>query len=163
MARPQPNEPDPPPATASGGESERSVREVAAEAPAPDVSSAPGGALLRALLATGMDAAAAYTAVREMESTAGHNVVVQLGAQIQAFASEVRNDLTEVKSRLTGMESRLTAVESGLAAVESRLAAVEAGVAEVNTDVAVLKREVRLIWLLLIPILISLLVRLFAV
>ena len=149
MARPQPNEPDPSPATASGGESERSVREVAAEAPAPDVSSAPGGALLRALLATGMDAAAAYTAVREMESTAGHNVVVQLGAQIQAFASEVRNDLKEVKSRLNGMESRLAAVESG--------------VAEVKTDVAVLKREVRLLWLLLIPILISLLVRLFAV
>ena len=141
MARPQPNEPDPPPATASGGESERSVREVAADAPARDVSSAPGGALFRSLLATGMDAAAAYTVVREMESTAGHNVVVQLGAQIQAFASEVRNDLKEVKSRLT---------------------AVESGVAEVKTDVAVLKREVRLIWLLLIPTFTAVVIRLFA-
>ena len=149
MGTPQPNEPDPPPATASGGESERSVREVAAEAPAPDVSSAPGGALFRSLLATGMDAAAAYTAVREMESTAGHNVVVQLGAQIQAFASEMRNDLREVNSRLTGMESRLTGVESDLK--------------EVKTDVAVLKREVRLIWLLLIPTFAAVLVRLFAV
>ncbi len=156
MARPQPNEPDPPPATASGGESERSIREVAAEAPAPDVSSAPGGALLRALLATGMDAAAAYTAVREMESTAGHNVVVQLGAQIQAFASEVRSDLKEVTSRLTGMESRLTGMESRLTGVESDLK-------EVKTDVAVLKREVRLIWLLLIPTFAAVLVRLFAV
>ena len=148
MARPQPNEPDPPPATASGGESERSVREVAAQAPAPDASSAPGSALFDALLATGMDVATAYTVVREMESTAGHNVVVQLGAQIQAFASEVRNDLKEVKSRLTGMESRLTAVESG--------------VAEVKTDVAVLKREVRLIWLLLIPTFTAVVIRLFA-
>ena len=121
----------------------------------PDVSSAPGGALLRALLATGMDAAAAYTAVREMESTAGHNVVVQLGAQIQAFASEVRSDLKEVKSRLTAVESRLTGMES-------RLTAVESGVAEVKTDVAVLKREVRLIWLLLIPTFTAVVIRLFA-
>ena len=136
MARPQPNEPDPPPATASGGESERSVREVAAQAPAPDASSAPSGALFRSLLATGMDAAAAYTAVREMESTAGQNVVTQLGAQIQSLATT-------------------------LARVESGLAAIKTDVATVKTDVAVLKREVRLIWLLLIPTFAAILVRLF--
>ena len=101
-----------------------------------------------------MDAAAAYTAVREMESTAGHNAVVQLGAQIQAFASEVRSDLKEVTSRLTGMESRLG---------DGILTGVESDLKEVKTDVAVLKREVRLIWLLLIPTFAAVLVRLFAV
>ena len=131
-----------------------------------------GGALFRALLAAGVDPAAAYTAVREMESMAGQSVVTQLGAQIQAgqsvvtqlgaqiqagqsdlaqlgaqiqsFASEVRNDLQEIKSRLSGVES---------------------GLAEVRSDMAVLKKEVRLIWgalSLLVVTLTAILIRLFA-
>ncbi len=71
-----------------------------------------------------------------MESTAGHNVVVQLGAQIQALATTLDR-------------------------VENSLETVKTDVATVKTEVAVLKREVRLIWLLLIPTFAAILVRLF--
>ncbi len=128
------------------------------ETPAPPGAGPAGGSLFHALLAAGVEPAAAYTAVREMESMAGQSVVAQLSAQIQSFAGEVRNDLQEVKSRLSG-------VESGLAEVRSDVAALKNDVAVLKSDVAVLKKEVRLIWgalSLLVVTLTAILIRIFA-
>ena len=133
-----------------------------------------GGALFRALLAAGVDPAAAYTAVREMESMAGQSVVTQLGAQIQAGQSVV----TQFGAQIQGLATNLDRVESSLAAtldrlenrldnVENRLEHLETlktDVATLTTDVAVLKREVRLIWaalFLAVPTLTAVLVRFF--
>ena len=104
--------------------------------------SATGGALFHALLAAGVDPAAAYTAVREMESMAGQSVVTQLGAQIQGLATT----LDRMATRLENVETRLENLET------------------LKADVAVLKREVRLIWaalFLAVPTLTAILVRFF--
>ncbi|MYI40254.1 MAG: hypothetical protein F4023_13245 [Acidobacteria bacterium] len=93
-----------------------------------------------------MEPAAAYTAVREMESMAGQSVVTQLGAQIQ------------------GLATTLERLENRLENVETRLETLKTDVATLTTDVAVLKREVRLIWaalFLAVPTLTAVLVRFF--
>ena len=98
--------------------------------------------MFRALLAAGVEPAAAYTAVREMESMAGQSVVTQLGAQIQGLAAT----LDRMETRLENVETRLESLET------------------LKTDVAVLKREVRLIWaalFLAVPTLTAILVRFF--
>lgn len=108
-----------------------------------------GGALFRALLAAGVAPAAAYTAVREMESMAGQSVVTQLGAQIQGLATT----LDRVANRLDNVEKRLEDLD-----------VLKTDVALLKTDVAVLKREVRLIWaalFLAVPTLTAVLVRFF--
>ena len=95
-----------------------------------------------ALLAAGAEPAAAYTAVREMESMAGQSVVTQLGAQIQGLATT----LERLENRLQNVENRLANLET------------------LKTDVAVLKREVRLIragLFLAVPTLTAILVRFF--
>ena len=107
-------------------------------------------ALFRVLLATGTDAVTAYTAIREMESTAGHNVVVQLGAQIQTLATQIQ-----------ALATTLGRVENSLDTVKTDVETVKTDVQTVKTEVAVLKREVRLIRLLLIPTFTAILVRLF--
>jgi len=144
MARTEQHAAESGPPAPSGDSPRRRPGESVVETPGPPGSGPVGGALFRALLAAGVDPAAAYTAVREMESMAGQSVVAELGAQIQSFAGEVRSDLQEVKSRLSGVESGLT---------------------EVRSDVAVLKKEVRLIWgalSLLVVTLTAILIRLFA-
>ena len=144
MARTQQHAAESKPPAPSGDSPGRHPGDSVVETPGPPGSGPAGGALFRALLAAGVDPAAAYTAVREMESMAGQSVVAELGAQIQSFAGEVRSDLQEVKSRLSGVESGLT---------------------EVRSDVAVLKKEVRLIWgalSLLVVTLTAILIRLFA-
>ena len=139
------------PATASGDAArQKSVPDADIEALAPPASAAADNALFRALLAAGADAVTAYTAVREMESTAGQNVVVQFGAQVQALTTQVQ-----------ALSAQVQALATTLDRVISDLAAVKADVAEVKTEVAVLKKEVRLIWLLLIPTLTAVLIRLF--
>ena len=135
------------------------------ETPAPPGAGPAGGSLFHALLAAGVEPAAAYTAVREMESMAGQSVVAQLSAQIQSFAGEVRNDLQEVKSRLSGVESGLAEVRSDVAALKNDVAVVKSDVAVLKSDVAVLKKEVRLIWgalSLLVVTLTAILIHIFA-
>ena len=71
---------------------------------------------------------------------AGHNVVVQLGAQIQVVATT-------------------------LGRVENSLETVKKDLGTLQTDVAVLKKEVRLIWaalFLAVPTLTAVVIRLFA-
>ena len=105
-----------------------------------------GGALFRALLAAGVDPAAAYTAVREMESMAGQSVVTQLGAQIQGLATTLERLENRLEDRLQNVENRLANLET------------------LKTEVAVLKREVRLIWaglFLAVPTLTAVVVRFF--
>ena len=151
MARTQQHAAESKPPAPSGDSPRRRPGDSVVETLGPPGSAPAGGALFRALLAAGVEPAAAYTAVREMESMAGQSVVAELSAQIQSFASEVRKDLQEVKSRLS-------AVESGLAEVRS-------DVAVLKNDVAVLKKEVRLIWgtlSLLVVTLTAILIRLFA-
>ena len=123
-----------------------SPRKLPGDADAPTLAPAgpgpAGGALFHALLAGGVNPAAAYTAVREMESMAGQSVVTQLGAQIQGLATT----LERLENRLENVEKRLENLET------------------LKTDVAVLKREVRLIWaalFLAVPTLTAILVRLF--
>ena len=117
----------------------------------------PECALFQVFLATGSDAATAYTAIREMESTAGHNVVVQLGAQIQTLATQIQT----LASQIQALGTALDRVENSLETVKTEVQTVKTEVQTVKTEVAVLKREVRLIWLLLIPTFAAILVRLF--
>ena len=96
-----------------------------------------------------MEPAAAYTAVREMESMAGQSVVTQLSAQIQGLTTT----LDRMENRLENVENRLENLET-----------LKTDVATLTTDVAVLKREVRLIWaalFLAVPTLTAVLVRFF--
>ena len=146
MARPQQHAAEPKPPARSGDSPPRRPGDSVVETPGPPGSGSTGGALFRALLAAGVEPAAAYTAVREMESMAGQSVVTQLGAQIQGLATT-----------LDRMATRLENVEIRLENVENRLA-------NLTTDVAVLKREVRLIWaalFLAVPTLTAVLVRFF--
>ena len=141
------------PPAPSGDAPRRRPGDSVVETPGPPGSGPAGGALFRAMLTAGVEPAAAYTAVREMESMAGQSVVTQLGAQIQALATT----LERLENRL---EDRLANVEDRLANVENRLANLET----LKTDVAVLKREVRLIWaalFLAVPTLTAVLVRFF--
>ena len=106
-----------------------------------------------ALLAAGVEPAAAYTAVREMESMAGQSVVTQLGAQIQGLATTLERLENRLDDRLQNVENRLANLET-----------LKTDVATLTTDVAVLKREVRLIWaglFLAVPTLTAILVRFF--
>jgi len=151
MARTQQHAAESKPPAPSGDSPGRRPGDSVVETPGPPGSGPAGGALFGALLAAGVDPAAAYTAVREMESMAGQSVVAELGAQIQSFAGEVSSDLQEVKSRLSGVESCLPEVRSDVAVLKN--------------DVAVLKKEVRLIWgalSLLVVTLTAILIRLFA-
>ena len=146
MARTQQHAAEPKPPARSGDSPPRRPGDSVVETPGPPGSGSTGGALFRALLAAGVEPAAAYTAVREMESMAGQSVVTQLGAQIQGLATT-----------LDRMATRLENVEIRLENVENRLA-------NLTTDVAVLKREVRLIWaalFLAVPTLTAVLVRFF--
>lgn len=158
MARTQQHAAESKPSAPSDDSPRRRPGDSVVETPGPPGSGPAGGALFRALLAAGVDPTATYTAVREMESMAGQSVVAELGAQIQSFAGEVRNDLQEVKSRLSGVESGLTEVRSDMAVLKN-------DVAVLKNDVAVLKKEVRLIWgalSLLVVTLTAILIRLFA-
>ena len=144
MARTQPHAAESRPPAPSDDSPRKLPGDSDVETPAPPASGPAGGSLFHALLAASVEPAAAYTAVREMESMAGRSVVTELSAQIQSFAGEVRNDLREVKS--------------GLAEVRS-------DVALLKSDVAVLKKEVRLIWgalSLLVVTLTAILIRIFA-
>ena len=123
------------------------------ETPGPPNSGPAGGALFRALLAAGVEPAAAYTAVREMESMAGQSVVTQLGAQIQGLATTLERLENRLEDRLQNVENRLENLET-----------LKTDVATLTTDVAVLKREVRLIWaalFLAVPTLTAVVVRFF--
>ena len=149
MARTQQHAAEPKPPAPSGDSPRRLPGDSAVETPGPPGSGPAGGALFRALLAAGVEPAAAYTAVREMESMAGQSVVTQLGAQIQGLATT----LDRMATRLENLETRLENVETRLANLET-----------LKTDVAVLKREVRLIWaalFLAVPTLTAVLVRFF--
>ena len=153
MARTQQHAAEPKPPARSGDSPPRRPGDSVVETPGPPGSGSTGGALFRALLAAGVEPAAAYTAVREMESMAGQSVVTQLGAQIQGLATT----LDRMATRLENVEIRLENVENRLENVENRLA-------NLTTDVAVLKREVRLIWatlFLAVPTLTAVLVRFF--
>ena len=146
MARTQQHAAEPKPPARSGDSPPRRPGDSVVETPGPPGSGSTGGALFRALLAAGVEPAAAYTAVREMESMAGQSVVTQLGAQIQ------------------GLATTLERLENRLENVETRLETLKTDVATLTTDVAVLKREVRLIWaalFLAVPTLTAVLVRFF--
>ena len=135
MARTQQHAAESQPPAPSGGSPPRRPGHSDVETSAPPGSGPEGGALFRALLAAGVEPAAAYTAVREMESMAGQSVVTQLGAQIQGLATTLER-----------LENRLKDLET------------------LKSDVAVLKREVRLIWaalFLAVPTLTAILVRFF--
>ena len=149
MARTQQHAAEPKPPAPSGDSPRRLPGDSAVETPGPPGSGPAGGALFRALLAAGVEPAAAYTAVREMESMAGQSVVTQLGVQIQGLATT----LDRMATRLENVETRLESLET-----------LKADVATLTTDVAVLKREVRLIWaalFLAVPTLTAVLVRFF--
>ena len=136
MARTEQHAAESQPRAPSGGSPPRRPGHSDVGTSAPPDSGPEDGALFRALLTAGVEPAAAYTAVREMESMAGQSVVTQLGAQIQALADRLENRLENVEKRLETLK----------------------------TDVAVLKREVRLIWaalFLAVPTLTAILVRLF--
>ena len=142
MARTQHHPAESQPPAPSGGSPSRRPGDSDVGTSAPPGSGPEGGALFRSLLAAGVEPAAAYTAVREMESMAGQSVVTQLGAQIQGLATT----LERLENRLENLETLKT------------------DVATLTTDVAVLKREVRLIWaalFLAVPTLTAILVRLF--
>ena len=142
MARTEQHAAESRPPAPSGDSPRRRPGESVVETPGPPGSGPVGGALFRALLAAGVEPAAAYTAVREMESMAGQSVVTQLGAQIQGLAAT----LDRMETRLENVETRLESLET------------------LKTDVAVLKREVRLIWaalFLAVPTLTAILVRFF--
>lgn len=146
MARTQQHAAEPKPPARSGDSPPRRPGDSVVGTPGPPGSGSTGGALFRALLAAGVEPAAAYTAVREMESMAGQSVVTQLGAQIQ------------------GLATTLERLENRLENVETRLETLKTDVATLTTDVAVLKREVRLIWaalFLAVPTLTAILVRFF--
>ena len=146
MARTQQHAAESGPPAPSGDSPGRRPGDSVVETPGPPGSGSTGGALFRALLAAGVEPAAAYTAVREMESMAGQSVVTQLGAQIQ------------------GLATTLERLENRLENVETRLETLKTDVATLTTDVAVLKREVRLIWaalFLAVPTLTAVLVRFF--
>jgi len=130
----------------SGDSPRRHPDDSIVETPGPPSSGTTGGALFRALLAAGVEPAAAYTAVREMESMAGQSVVTQLGAQIQGLATTLERLENRLEDRLENVEHRLANLET------------------LKTDVAVLKREVRLIWaalFLAVPTLTAVVVRFF--
>lgn len=149
MARTQQHAAESQPAAPSGDSPRRRPGDPDVETPGPPDSGPAGGALFRALLAAGVEPAAAYTAVREMESMAGQSVVTQLGAQIQGLATT----LERLENRLQNVENRLENLET-----------LKTDVATLTTDVAVLKREVRLIWaalFLAVPTLTAILVRFF--
>ena len=149
MARTQQHAAEPKPPAPSGDSSPRRPGDSVVETTGPPGSGSAGGALFRALLAAGVEPAAAYTAVREMESMAGQSIVTQLGAQIQGLATT----LDRMAIRLENVETRLENVETRLENLET-----------LKTDVAVLKREVRLIWaalFLAVPTLTAVLVRFF--
>ena len=142
MARTQQHAAESQPAAPSGDSPRRRPGDPGVETPGPPNSGPAGGALFRALLAAGVEPAAAYTAVREMESMAGQSVVTQLGAQIQGLATT----LERLENRLQNVENRLANLET------------------LKTEVAVLKREVRLIWaglFLAVPTLTAVVVRFF--
>jgi len=142
MARTEQHAAESRPPSPSGDSPRRRPGESVVETPGPPGSGPTGGALFHALLAAGVDPAAAYTAVREMESMAGQSVVTQLGAQIQGLATT----LDRMATRLENVETRLENLET------------------LKADVAVLKREVRLIWaalFLAVPTLTAILVRFF--
>ena len=165
MPRTHQDVPESQPPTASGGVArQESVPDADVETLAPPASAAADNALFRALLAAGADAVTAYTAVREMESTAGQNVVVQLGAQVQALGGQVQALATQVQALATTLDRvihDLAIVKAEVAEVKAEVAEVKSDVAGVKTEVAVLTKEVRLIWLLLIPTLTAVLIRLF--
>ena len=74
---------------------------------------------------------------------AGQSVVAQLAPQFQAVVTkldDLKKELAEVKGELKTLRENQGTLK---------------------TDVAVLKKEVRLIWLLLIPTLTAILIRLF--
>ena len=146
MARTQQHAAESQPAAPSGDSPRRRPGDPGVETPGPPNSGPAGGALFRALLAAGVEPAAAYTAVREMESMAGQSVVTQLGAQIQGLATTLERLENRLDDRLQNVENRLANLET------------------LKTEVAVLKREVRLIWaglFLAVPTLTAILVRFF--
>ena len=153
MARTQQHPAESQPPAPPGGSPSRRPGDSDAGTSAPPGSGPEGGALFRALLAAGVDPAAAYTAVREMESMAGQSVVTQLGTQIQGLATTLERLENRIEDRLENVENRLENLET-----------LKTDVATLTTDVAVLKREVRLIWaalFLAVPTLTAILVRFF--
>ncbi len=146
MARTQQHAAESNPPAPSRDSPRRHPGDSGVETPGPPDSGPAGGALFRALLAAGVEPAAAYTAVREMESMAGQSVVTQLGAQIQGLATTLERLENRLEDRLQNVENRLANLET------------------LKTEVAVLKREVRLIWaglFLAVPTLTAILVRFF--
>ena len=124
-------------------------------------------------MATGVDAVAAYTVDREVESVAGQNVTAELGDRIEALGGRIDT----LAPRMEGFDARIDAVAARMETANAQLfvqfqTALTAAVAEIGadisgirTEVAVLKREVRLIWaflFLLVPTITAFLVRLFA-
>ena len=153
MARTQQHAAESNPPAPSGDSPRRRPGDSGVETPGPPDSGPAGGALFRALLAAGVEPAAAYTAVREMESMAGQSVVTQLGAQIQGLATTLERLENRLEDRLQNVENRLENLET-----------LKTDVATLTTDVAVLKREVRLIWaalFLAVPTLTAVVVRFF--
>ena len=143
MPRAQQNAPESQPAAAPGDAQRKPTRDADVETLTPPASETAGSALFRALVAAGADAVAAYTVVRETESMAGQSVVAQLAPQFQAVVTkldDLKKELAEVKGELKTLRENQGTLK---------------------TDVAVLKKEVRLIWLLLIPTLTAILIRLF--
>ena len=146
MARTQQHAAESQPAAPSGDSPRRRPGDPGVETPGPPNSGPAGGALFRALLTAGVEPAAAYTAVREMESMAGQSVVTQLGEQIQGLATTLERLENRLDDRLQNVENRLANLET------------------LKTEVAVLTREVRLIWaglFLAVPTLTAILVRFF--
>ena len=163
MPRIQQTDPESQPVAASADNpARRPTPGIATDTPRLPEFERPDSALFRVFLATGTDAVTAYTAIRDMETTVGQNVVnsvvAQLGVQIQAVATRIG----EVE---TNLKSDLATVKTDLAAVKTDLSAAKTDLGDVKTDVAVLRKEVCLIWaalFLAVPTLTALVIRLFA-
>ncbi len=82
----------------------------------------PGPGTLFQVLVTGeRDPTAIYTAVREVESMAGQNVVTQLSSQIEMVATRLEARLDAVDARFDAVETRFDAVDTRFDSIDKHL------------------------------------------
>ena len=115
----------------------------------PPPAGAPGNAVFRALLTAGVDAEAAYTAAREIESMVQEQAANQRGAQMETLAARMDAGnaqlLIQVQTALAATARELmTGFKEDMAAVRAEVKADMAAVrAEVKADMAAVRAGVK--------------------
>ena len=103
---------------------------------------APGRALFHALRTAGAEEEDAYTAVMEVKSFAGRNVVTRIEARLDTMAAQLTAQITaQVTAQLTAqwsaqLEAALAPIREQLKSHDARLTALEGAVRDLSAEIS---------------------------